>query len=98
MAVLNREQFMSKINSFVGEDTSDEALQFVDDMSQTFDSLNQSSSEWQTKYNELDTSWRKKYKERFLQGSADDGKESDEQIEKDNRAVTITFADLFSEK
>lgn len=96
MSVLNREQFMGRLNEFVGENTSDEALAFIGDMSDTFDELNKGSAEWQTKYNNLDAEWRKKYKDRFLSGTPEEEKETDEKVEVDERARTIGFADLFS--
>ena len=37
MAKLNREQFLEAIKARIGDDTSDIAMQFVEDMTDTFD-------------------------------------------------------------
>lgn len=96
MSVLNREEFMNRINAYVGEDTSDEALSFIGDMSDTYDELNKGSGEWESKYKNLDAEWRKKYKERFLTGSPEGDDKNDEQVRQDDRATSIGFADLFN--
>ncbi len=98
MAVLNREQFMNRINSFIGEDTSDESLEFISDMSDTFDELNKGSDGWKKKYEENDKEWRKKYKERFMNGSPNPEEKEDETVERDERANSISFDDLFNFK
>ena len=96
MSVLNRDEFMNRVNAFVGEDTSDEALSFIGDMSDTFDELNKGSSEWKTKYDNLDADWRKRYKERFLSGSPEGDDKNDEKVKDDDRALSIGFGDLFT--
>ena len=71
MSVLNREDFLARINARVGEDTSDEALAFVADMSDTFSALEAASADntnWKNKYEENDKEWREKYKARFFDG------------------------------
>ena len=35
MAVLSKEDFLSRINERIGEDNSDEAIEFMEDMSDT---------------------------------------------------------------
>lgn len=82
MAVLDRENFMNRLKERVGEDTSDEAISFIEDMQDTFNDLETRSSgnndeqwetkiedlnkEWQTKYDENDNMWREKYRDRFF--------------------------------
>lgn len=101
MAVLNRDDFMSRINEMVGDDNSDAALSFIEDMTDTFDDLSSSSNtdEWEKKYNELDTMWREKYKARFMSSGTDPQTVIDEQKEdiKDDGSET-TFDDLFAER
>lgn len=101
MAVLNRDDFMARINERVGDDTSDEALAFIEDMTDTFDNLssNTDKEEWEKKYNELDTMWREKYKARFMDPGTDPQHVIDEQIDdvKDDGTET-TFEDLFAER
>lgn len=100
--VLNKEEFLASLKGKIGEDTSDEALKFLEDMTDTYDDLSKKSSsetEWQTKYNELDKSWRKKYTDRFFNAAADEEIVKPETLddgEGDN--TPKKFTDLFSEK
>lgn len=101
MAVLSRDDFMARINERVGDDNSDDALSFIEDMTDTFDDLSSSNNteEWEKKYNELDTMWREKYKARFMNTGTDPRTVIDEQEEdiKDDGTET-TFDDLFAER
>ena len=75
MAILTREQIMEMIKQRSGEDTSDETLQFIEDVGDTLANMEQLSSEgasWKAKYEENDESWRKKYKERFFNSDVKD--------------------------
>lgn len=101
MAVLNRDDFMTRINERIGDDNSDDALAFIEDMTDTFDGLssNNDKEKWEKKYNELDTMWRDKYKARFMSSGTSPKDVIDEQIEdiKDDGTET-TFSDLFTER
>lgn len=93
MAVLSKEDFMSAIRVRVGEDTSDEALAFVENMSDTFDSLTQAAgdnTDWKTKYDELDNNWRKRYTERFYSAE-----EAEDEAPSFNERTVKTFDELF---
>lgn len=104
MAVLNKEEFMSRLKERIGEDTSDEAMTFIEDMTDTFNDMETRSSgnndeQWQQKYDELDKSWREKYKARFFNSETNPADVKDEQEDdvKDDAEVK-TFADLFEER
>lgn len=101
MAVLSRDDFMTRINERVGDDNSDDALSFIEDMTDTFDDLSSTNNteEWEKKYNALDTKWREKYKARFMSAGTDPNSVIDEQEEdiKDDGLET-TFDDLFTER
>ena len=45
MAKLNREQFLEAIKARIGDDTSDAAMQFVENMTDTFDGFSGSDSQ-----------------------------------------------------
>ena len=106
MAVLNKEQFLARLQERIGEDTSDEAMTFIEDMTDTFNDMEtrsngQSDEQWKKKYDELDKSWREKYKARFFEGSAGTNpatviKEQKEDIIDDGNE--ISFDDLFKER
>ena len=101
MAVLSRDDFMARINERVGDDNSDDALSFIEDMTDTFDNLssNNNEDEWEKKYNELDTKWREKYKARFMSPGTDSQRVIDEQEEDiKGDGTETTFDDLFKER
>ena len=97
MAVLSRDDFMTRINERVGDDNSDDALSFIEDMTDTFDDLSSSNNteDWEKKYNELDKMWREKYKARFM-SSENVIDEQEEDIKGDG--TETTFDDLFKER
>lgn len=95
MSVLGREQFLEKISAMVGDDTSDTSISFIEDMTETYDSLaNSDNEDWKKKYEENDASWRQRYRERFFSGS--NGDEDDEPNEPHKEPTT--FEELFTVK
>lgn len=98
MAVLSQEEFLKRIQSLVGEDTTDDALHTLEDFTDTYTSLSTAKvggEDWEKKYKENDEEWRKKYKERFS-SPIQVKKEQEEDIKDDGKDVT--FADLFRER
>ena len=70
MAVLKKEDLMKLVHDKVKDDTSDEAIQFREDVTDTIDSMTVSDGvDWHQKYTENDASWRKKYADRFNEPS-----------------------------
>ena len=105
MAVLKKEDFMSRLQERIGDDTSDEAMQFIEDMTDTFNDFETRSSglndeQWQSRIDELDKSWREKYKARFFntETTPDDVKANQEDDVKDDENIEKTFDDLFEER
>jgi hypothetical protein len=97
------EEFIKIVHDFIGDDTSEKALKFVDDVTDAFNSAVTDSTtdneDWQKKYDELNESWRKKYMHRFFGGDVNfdnDGK--DEEVVEERTAETITTDDLFDEE
>ena len=99
MAVKTRDEILDMIKGRVGEDTSDETLQFIEDVTDTlndYETRTSGESNWKQKYEENDRQWREKYKERFFTSGSDDNKE-DESFEDDEDKKPLTFDDLFKE-
>lgn len=100
MGVLKRDEFFERIHSRVGTDNSDEAISFIEDMSDTYNALeeraNGDGTDWEQKYHELDESWKKKYAHRFFSGSVNYPPTEPEEKEKDSSS--LTFDDLFERK
>lgn len=101
MAVLNKDTFFSKLHERVGTDTSEESLSFLEDMSDTYNDLesraNGDGVDWEKKYNELDASWRARYRHRFFSGDAgtpntNNPDHNTEEYDPEN----VGFDDLFS--
>lgn len=100
MAVLNRDEFFDTIHQRIGTDNSDEAIKFIEDMSDTYNSLeeraNGDGTDWEKKYHELDESWKRKYAHRFFSGSSNTPPtEMENKEEKDGSSITID--DLFKD-
>lgn len=104
MAVVSKEELVQALSALIGETPDDTGLSIIENLTDTisdYESKTVDVSEWENKYNELDSSWRKRYKERFL-GSTDAEhettggeakKEQEEDVKKDSEE--LTFDDLF---
>lgn len=91
MAVKTVDEIMTKVRERIGEDDSDEAIEFIEDISDTFESLS-SGEDWKTKYEENDKKWREKYRDRFF--TSKEEVEEDE-IEEPDEKEKKKFEDLF---
>lgn len=104
MAVVSKEDLMERIKARLGEDTSDEALTLIEDFTDTFsDYESRSGEDWKSKYDELDSTWRKKYRDRFFQTSGDKDTNREEVVpdnEDDlkDESKEKSFEDLFKKK
>ena len=104
MAVYSRDEFMSTINTLVGENNSDENLKIIEDMSDTFDTLTTASESSITKeqmdaeVKRVEDEWKQKYRERFMSGSSssDDGSSDDDLGGEED--MPLTFDNLFGGK
>lgn len=98
MSVLTREDFFTRLNDFVGDNSSDDAISFVEDMTDTYNDIetraNGDGTDWEQRYRENDEAWRKKYRSRFFSGTAPYPRE--DEIHEEKRE--ITYEDLFTEK
>ena len=80
MAIVTKSDLLKKINEIVGDNTSDAVLGLLGDVSDTLDDAEKRAKgdgeNWKEKYEQNDADWRKKYRDRFMQGGA----EPDEQL------------------
>lgn len=97
MAVKTIEEILEAVRARVGEQTDDETISFLEDISDTFIDLetkaNGDGEDWKTKYEENDAKWRKKYTERFY---SSDPNNDPEQPKPDDTPKPKTFAELFT--
>ena len=108
--VLTKEEFLANLKSRVGDDTSDEALKYLEDMTDTFNDLTKKAQgnkktdeEWEKELKAKDEEWRIKYRERFFNSDASNGGKEDDPLlsppkEEPKPEETVTIDDLFSEK
>lgn len=97
MAVKSKAEILELIKARVGDDTSDEALAIIEDVTDTLDDYEAriaDSGDWKARYEQNDAEWRQKYKDRFFQPAADPDPEPEpEEVEE-----KTTFEDLFEEE
>lgn len=102
MAVLTKEQILDRIKVRIGEDTSDEALQLIEDISDTigdYETKTKDSTDWEKKYKDNDEQWRKKYKDRFFNSPAEEEKSISSEINEDEKIENkLTYDNLFKEE
>ena len=94
--IVASEEIIRRISERIGEDTSDEAISLLEDVTDTVNDLErqvEESGDWERRYNENDAEWRRKYKERF---SAAVDPEQIEPVPEDEEEKHGTFEELFS--
>lgn len=108
MAVKSKDELLSSLKTIVGDTPSDEALTLLEDMSDTLDNSTGGSSdedkkkieELEKQVKETDEMWRKRYADRFLNPSDDNGNGSDDDNSDDGQGddneSPKTFEELFS--
>lgn len=100
MAIKTRDEIVEAVRKRIGEDTSDEAISLLEDVTDTFadyETKVADKTDWKTKYDEMDASWRKKYMDRFSGKTGEEVKEEQEEQVKDD-SEPRTFDELFTER
>lgn len=99
MAIKTREEIMNSINERFGEQSDDETLAFIEDVSDTLTDLTEKAqgdgTDWKKKYEDNDKEWRQKYRDRFFTkvDEPDVEPDVDPELKKPTR-----FEDLFKVK
>lgn len=102
MAIKTSAEIMDTLRTYLGEDVSDDAIAIIEDMNDTLAEYERQIgdvTDWESKYRELDETWRKRYRDRFFEGGTDeDGSfiEDVNEVEEQEEAPT-TFEELFEE-
>ena len=99
MAIKKTSEILESLRSFIGDRTDDECVTLLEDITDTlndFETRTNDSTNWHSKYDELDASWRQKYRDRFFKGSDDDDNGNDENSDKEPKQ--LDFEDLFKPK
>lgn len=102
MSVRSKDEILSQLSGILGDNNSDEAISLIEDVSDSFDDFStriNESGDWKNKYDELDKTWRDRYRDRFFNGASDvdddfDGTGGQE----DDKVEILNFEDLFTTK
>ena len=92
MAVRTKDDLMAAIKNKFGEDSSDDTLNLLEDITDTINDLESNhGTDWKKRFEENDTMWRNKYRDRFY--SSDNP--ADEPDFPDEPPKQLNFDDLF---
>lgn len=97
MAIKSIQEVIDSARALIGENTSDDALSFMDDLSDTltdFETKTKDNTDWHEMYDQNDADWRKRYADRF-NGKREDQDEDDSYELPD--PPKKTYLDLFTE-
>ena len=99
MAVRTKDELLEIIKGRIGDDTSDETISFIEDITDTLSdyegkATKSDEEDWKTKYEENDKMWREKYRERFFSKEVE---KEDEDFSEDE-VKSLSYDDLFEEK
>lgn len=97
MAVKTRDEILEAVRSRIGDNTDDESIAFLEDITDTFTDLEEKTkgdgTDWKTKYEENDKEWRKRYTERFYSSEPETKEPESKEPEPEKPK---TFSDLFT--
>lgn len=91
MAIRTSEEFLAMIKQRIGNSTSDEDISFIEDASDTINSMSQHETEIE-KLRAENEDLRKKYRDRFFDPKPNEPEPDEPEPEK------VTFESLFSEE
>lgn len=106
MAVKSREELLDFVNKRFPDDTSEEVLGFIEDISDTYDDMSRrinESGDWKKKYESNDSEWRKKYRDRFFANTEDLQTELDKEVDREDLSEVqeekkkVKYEELFKE-
>lgn len=97
MSILNKEEFFKSLAEFIGDNRSDEAIAFMENMADTYTDLESRASgdgiDWKKKYEENDAAWKERIYNRFMGGNTGESKPINEYRE----IKEVDFDDIFEE-
>lgn len=101
MAVRSREEILATFGEMMGERNDDEVINFLEDINDTWSDMDtrilSSGEDWKAKYEESESTWRARYKERFLNNTPIEN-EKEIMAEETVSESPKTFEDLFKEE
>lgn len=95
--IRTKNELLEAVRNMLTDSTTDEALALLEDVSDTLDNAEDRESEnWKEKYEELDKSWREKYRDRFFSGGKDDDRSDDDKFFDPEPPEKRSFDELFT--
>lgn len=95
--IKSKAEILEIIKARVGDDTSDETLTMIEDISDTLTDLEKKAAgdgkDWKAEAARIDAEWRQKYKERFFSPAPDEDPPEDPEPPR-----KYTYDELFTEK
>ena len=90
-----QEELLEVLKKVLGDRTDDDALGLIEDVKDSTGS--EPGEDWKAKYEELDKTWREKYKARFFESTKDPKTKPEEKPEDEKEIETsgIALGDLF---
>ncbi len=107
MPYLERDKFFESVSKRIEGDSSPEAIQFMEDMTDTYNELTSraenDAENWKQKYEENDKAWAEKYKARFFNGGYSDpytepASQQDEGVAPEDITIESLFEDERKDK
>lgn len=101
MAVKTKADILNSLKTFIGDNTDDDSLNFISDVSDTlddFENKTKDNTDWEQKYKENDESWRKKYRDRFFSSDNNSNNDDNTQDDDEPEVKPKTYAGLFTSK
>lgn len=106
MAVRTKDELLTVFSEIVGDDSRDEVIQYMEDLSDTYDEMANSSDSTlsdelnalKEKYEKLDREWREKYRDRFLKKSEESTEEKVSENEGEENKKSYEYKELFKEE
>lgn len=97
MAVLTKEELLNSLKGFMGEEADDERLTFLENVQDTMNDFEtRTQTDWKQKYEENDSAWRQRYRDRFFSEGTDKVDE-DLSLPESEKPKPMRFEDLFKE-
>lgn len=95
MAVRNMDEFKKVFEELSDDMTPERITQLAEDVADTINDMRSQIDTANSKAQEVETEWRRKYTNRFFEGAPEGSREFQQEDEKD-RAEEIGFDDLFT--
>ena len=98
MAIKTKEELIQSLTAVLGDNSSDEALALMEDVSDTLDDkAAKGAVDWEQKYRENDAAWRARYRDRFMNNADNNDQPGDDHIINPVPPERPTFENLFKE-